>query len=71
MDTEAKVWNVPLPNSAFLWVLNLNSVDLDLEEQLASSDESSAHKTGTTFDLPCLVSWLGSCITKADALPYV
>lgn len=25
---------------------------------------------GAVFDFPCFVSCLGSCTTKADALPY-
>lgn len=69
IDTGTRVWKVPLPELAFLWVLTLSSSGMELEELLVSSEESSVYTMGATFDLPCLVNWFGSCTTKADALP--
>ena len=55
-DTGARVWKVPLPKLAFLWVLTLSSRGVEPEELLASSEESRVNTMGATFDLPCLVS---------------
>jgi hypothetical protein len=75
-ETGARVWKVLLPVSAFLCVLILNASDDEvlvglLVPPLLSSEESSAYTKGATLDLPCFVSWFGSCTTKAVALPKV
>jgi hypothetical protein len=41
-----------------------------VDDSAISSDASRAKTMGATFDLPCLVIWLGSCTTNAEALPY-
>jgi hypothetical protein len=64
----ASVEKDPGPFSALLSVVTCRSDEVD-EEDLSFSELFREYTTDATFDLPCLVSWVGSWTTNADAFP--
>src|SRR5690242_10696125 len=55
-ETGARVWKVPLPDSAFLCMLTLSSRGVEPPELLEYAEDSIVYTTGAIFDLPCLVN---------------